>query len=151
MLVLLAAWVPASSHVFLESIGIVHTLHCQESSPEEHPHHHGHGGESETSELDGHSHSHSEADHTDHNHPDHHDAADGRSLVTSGKYRHIAPEFAPPVWMHIAWVVVLNLDAPCQASTASTSPTGAGPPELLVCWQFSFRTALPARAPSLVS
>jgi hypothetical protein len=46
--------------------------------------------------------------------------------------------------------VLYTLEADLAQKAAPPSPTGP-PPELPKIWQFSFRTALPPRAPSFVS
>jgi hypothetical protein len=46
--------------------------------------------------------------------------------------------------------VLCTLEADLAQKAAPPSPTGP-PPELPKIWQFSFRTALPPRAPSFVS
>ena len=50
----------------------------------------------------------------------------------------------------VSGFVLCTLEADLAQKAAPPSPTGP-PPELLKIWQFSFRTALPPRAPSFVS
>jgi hypothetical protein len=50
------------------------------------------------------------------------------------------PDFCTPTALEIRSPAGAGRDAPATA-----------PPELVGCWQFSFRTALPPRAPSFVS
>jgi hypothetical protein len=64
--------------------------------------------------------------------------------------------FSRPVTGHdvpviaVSGFVLCTLEADLVQKTAPPSPTGP-PPEFPKVWQFSFRTALPPRAPSIVS
>lgn len=74
------------------------------------------------------------------------------AAVESGLYKteqrlSLAP--APIVWAALAaWVWLV---APAPDPFSDLGPAPSPPPELLSTWQFSRRTALPPRAPSLVA
>ena len=77
----------------------------------------------------------------------------------AGKHYHITdaicepkPQPAPlkPLLMFVAWLVPLPYS--CQAGeSVCLVPASSSPPDLPRIWQFSQRTALPPRAPSIVS
>jgi hypothetical protein len=128
-LLLVAFWLPASSHVHLQHLGLIHEIHED---------HHHHEGESPNPGQ----HEHGAKNHA---------AADGECLLLSGGSGldlswcgltalggdfDFAPAFA-------------RLPAPREAS--GLAPPGTGPPEIPRSWQFLLRAALPIRAPSLVS
>ena len=126
VLALLALWVPASSHALLEHAGWIH--HHEEDAD------HGHDHDSD----------HGPAKGTDH------DAADGICRVETGSLDVPGPKIC------YAWV--LGDFALCGLSFlaeepdySGPSPPGTAPPEIRVSWQFSYRAALPIRAPSLLS
>jgi hypothetical protein len=56
----------------------------------------------------------------------------------------------PLPWLAVA-LLTSTLNFPALHSPFGPSPPGVAPPELSHCWQFSFRAALPARAPSIAS
>jgi hypothetical protein len=77
---------------------------------------------------------------------------DACAVVESGLYkseeRQIslpAPDLAPVVFQ------LLPSPDPLSCTVARGGVDGTAPPELARVWQFSFRAALPPRAPSLVS
>lgn len=120
-MVLLAAWLPASSHCLLEIAGLIHGNDCHATV-----HGHNHGAEEPG-----------------------HDAADGNCQIEAGNYRlpkpgsfALSPDFMP--------CLLLSLAPPVSDLTASVPGfrANAPPPELPVTWCFVWRTALPPRAPS---
>ena len=125
-LLLLAFWPVMSAHPVLEYLGLIHEAHAD----------HGH-------DLDG--------SHHGPGHDGDHDAADGRCLLASTVVKAPAPHYAFSVFLicHLAsdWV----RDFERQQLAPGPAPPSLVPPELAHRWQFSFRTALPARAPSFVS
>jgi hypothetical protein len=74
---------------------------------------------------------------------------DSCTSVESGAYK--VPDYQNPV-PPIQWSIVLQFSAlvPAEEGQPPAKPADA-PLELLPTWQFSLRTALPVRAPSLVS
>ena len=127
VLALQALWVPASSHAVLEHAGWIH-YHEEDAN-------HGHDHDAD----------HSPAKGTDH------DAADGICRVESGSVDAPAPKIV------YAWV--LSAFAPCgdliflteEPDYSGPSPPGTAPPEVQVSWQFTYRAAVPVRAPSMLS
>ena len=90
----------------------------------------------------------------DSQHDDDHDAADGLCVNATTHVQAAQPSLgaslAPVVelefWLAASAVIdgsVLEADGP--------APPGVAPPELPQTWHFASRTALPARAPSLIS
>ena len=80
------------------------------------------------------------------------DEGDACATVESGNYRSeeslVSAGKAP---MANAFVLALLSDLPDLESLASRPSLEIVPPELARVWQFSFRTALPPRAPSRLS
>ncbi|MEO6035885.1 MAG: hypothetical protein ABIQ35_11565 [Verrucomicrobiota bacterium] len=122
-IVLLVAWLPTSSHALLEYAGLIHGHLFDHDSAAPVPHDH----DSES-----------------------HEAADGKFASSSTRVGISRPDFmAMPV---LICAQGLDWFSQCYvAATSSLAPSGTAPPQLSHRWQFSFRTALPARAPSLVS
>jgi hypothetical protein len=130
-LALVAFWLPASSHAFLQHIGFIHQIHehdvaveVDHDSEAEHPHDH-----------DG----------------DSHAIADGLCLFASGKVELAKPVTLPALpWVITEFCTAINIPS-AIALHSGPSPPGVAPPELSHRWQFSLRAALPARAPSFIS
>ena len=125
-------WLPTSSHALLEQIGWIH----------EASHHHDHHGVD-----DGEHHHDSESDGESKDH----DAADGICRVESSLVD--VPSAA-------AGQVLFFIEVPAHCGVdrltdepgfTGPSPPGTAPPELQATWQFSYRAAVPVRAPSLFS
>jgi hypothetical protein len=125
-LLLAALWLPVSSHALLEHFELIHHVHADHEHEED---------------SDG-SHEHA---------TDNHAAADGLCLAPSVK----TPLSKPVAVVPLPWLAVALLDSShhftARPSPYGPSPPGTAPPELSHRWQFSFRAALPARAPSLAS
>jgi hypothetical protein len=121
-LVLVALWLPASSHAVLLGAGFIHSEHGAS-----HGHHH-HDGQHNLG----------------------HDLADGVCRFVSGDSQVHAP--AVVVLPLSAWLEEQLSGTPCPTSVGhfGIDPLGTAPPDLPVAWQFSSRTALPGRAPSLL-
>lgn len=81
------------------------------------------------------------------------DDNDSCAAVESGLYKaeegQIAAAKAPVFAVAFALAVLSDLAA--IESSAEQLPSDSSPPELARVWQFSFRTALPPRAPSFIS
>ena len=126
-LLLAAFWLPATSHALLEYAGVIH---------EHHSDHDDHDAESSGSH--------------EHN-ADNHDAADGKYAPSSTLVRVSPPDaVASPLLfcgLDLNWTSGLHIDP----QPSGLAPPGTAPPQLSCCWQFSFRAALPARAPSFAS
>ena len=120
---LLAIWLPASSHALLEHFDLIHKVHAD------------HDADSTGS----------------HEHPtDNHQAADGKCALSSthvnvSLLNVVVTSFLPSA-LGLDWASELNV----ERQPSGLAPPGTAPP-LSHCWQFFFRTALPARAPSLIS
>jgi hypothetical protein len=123
-LLLLAAWPVLSAHPVLQHLGLIHEAHADHDSESAGSHEHNDGN---------------------------HSVADGQCLLTSTTVKASAPccGFTLFLICHIAKEWNLSLDR--QQLSSGLAPPSLVPPELTHRWQFSFRTALPARAPSFVS
>jgi hypothetical protein len=137
-LVLLAVWLPASSHAFLQHVGFIHLLHEHDDLAE--------------ADAD-----HSDAEHhSDSEHPREHDgdthaAADGLCVASTAKVQLAKPTIvAVHPWLAAAALISVEVPSALEAHSGP-SPPGVAPPELSHRWQFSFRAALPVRAPSFLS
>jgi hypothetical protein len=127
-LILATFWVPASSHGLLQRLGLIHERHAAHAEA----HHH----DSESShEHDGNS----------------HDLADGicRTEASGVQVPVATADFIQAAWVAVVWG--LNDTLIDGLDRSGPAPPGTSPPELLQVWQFSLRTALPVRAPSLAS
>lgn len=127
-LLLVAIWLPASSHVHLQHFGLIHEIH------QDH-HHHDHGD--------------TPTGHHEHG-ADNHAAADGECLPSSGTLEWEMPwdelngipfDLVPSLWVGVL---------PLTPEADGLAPPGTAPPQFSTSWQFFVRTALPIRAPSLV-
>jgi len=116
VLLMLAFWLPATSHALLEQAGVIHTEDSQ--------------------------------------HDDDHDAADGLCVNATTHVQTPQPTFtlvAGPAADLEFWLAVLDIVDGSVAEASGPAPPGVAPPELPQTWHFVSRTALPARAPSLIS
>jgi hypothetical protein len=117
-------WVAAGSHCRLEILpGFEFLSCCQHSAVEKNPTHH---------EKD--------CEH------------DGCAAIELGFYKQATPQPAPlkPLLLFVAWLMPLPHNGQAGDS-ACLVPASSSPPDLPRIWQFSQRTALPPRAPSIVS
>ena len=121
---LVAIWLPASSHVILETFGLIHEAHADHDSDSTGSHEHD---------------------------DDNHSAADGNCLLTPTGIKVPAPQHGFTLFLisYLATEWAFDLDR--HQIPSGLAPPCTTPPELCHRWQFSFRTALPARAPSFVS
>lgn len=124
-LMLALAWVPLMSHCQLESSSVLAFLRC---APEGQP----------PGSVPGH--------------------CDGPSCcaVESGKYQAPSHQQIVPVFVPVFALALLPFDLVADSGNSlppqvSLGLLTAAPPELSSTWQFTFRTAPPSRAPSLVS
>ncbi len=76
---------------------------------------------------------------------------DGCAAVESGLYKIDEQPVLLPTPVFVLSLFLPLLDEVAPASVPSGGALDSAPPELLRIWQFSFRTALPPRAPSFVS
>jgi hypothetical protein len=83
-------------------------------------------------------------------HQDNDCETDACATVESGLYKQedSTQSVSVPLLALAAWMWAAELPAD---STPDFSPASSAPPELPRRWQFSYRTALPPRAPSLVA
>lgn len=130
-LMLVAVWLPASSHALLESAGLIH----------QHPESHAHDDQHADS---------SPADSHDHD-VDNHAAADGQCLIPSAKVQFSKPDVLAFGIQFIFVLAAVVRQLPDEAVFFGLSPPGAAPPEFSHRWQFASRAALPVRAPSFIS
>jgi hypothetical protein len=123
-LVLLAFWPVITSHPLLQHFGLIHQVHED---------HDGSGG----------SHEHD---------TDNHAFAEGDYLLGS-KDVSIWKPLASATVLPFATAMLLSMESLARGEgfNSGPAPPGTAPPELSNCWQFSFRAALPVRAPSLTS
>ncbi|MCI0541368.1 MAG: hypothetical protein L0Z50_39725 [Verrucomicrobiales bacterium] len=122
-LLLLVFWPLVSSHPLLQYLGLIHVVHADHS-----------GGNA--------SHEHN---------ADNHAAADGGYVAGSNSTQLTKPLLVTSV---LPFTVALLLAAICLnrlTSSSGRAPPGVAPPDLRQRWQFSFRAALPPRAPSFAS
>src|SRR5687767_14358864 len=121
---MLAVWLPASSHSLLQYAGLIHERHADHDADSSDSHEHD---------------------------TDNHEAADGKCALASTHVRvHVPDTVAMPMR---CYALGLNWasEFPIEKQPSGLSPPGTAPPEFSHRWQFSFRAALPARAPSLIS
>ncbi|ODU23673.1 MAG: hypothetical protein ABS95_03330 [Verrucomicrobia bacterium SCN 57-15] len=123
-LLLLAIWPAVSSHGFLEISGLIHQQHADHEFGSNGSHHDG---------------------------GDDHEAADGHCLLSSAQVTVPVPELAlaPHLFVFLSFGWESELLSTVLLSGAA--PPGIAPLQLSHGWQFSFRTALSPRAPSLLS
>jgi hypothetical protein len=121
-LILLVAWLPASSHCLLGAAGMMPNSCCCEEA-------HGHDGKSMPAGGD--------------------DDCGTCSTIESGLYKIRAPDnFVFP--FHATLTVDLIQSSPLMvALNATPHLSGRAPPSLAVRWQFQTRAALPGRAPAI--
>jgi hypothetical protein len=77
--------------------------------------------------------------------------SDGCGAVEDGSYRSEEQTASAPQPFLIFALLSLVIEAPIPEFQACSSVSSRPPPDLPCGWQFSFRTALPPRAPSLVA
>jgi hypothetical protein len=122
-LLLVALWLPVSSHALLEYAELIHQGHGE------------HDADSSGS---------------DEHDSDNHEAADGHCVLSSTHISIPIPDgVAIPslfCWFGLEWTSELHV----ELQPSGLPPPGTAPPQLSHRWQFSFRTALPARAPSVI-
>jgi hypothetical protein len=83
---------------------------------------------------------------------DHDCSQDFCSAVESGFYKiEDNPTLAPGLALLLAFATWNGVAEPAAECAPDFLPASSAPPELPRFWQFSYRTALPPRAPSLVA
>ncbi|NOS70771.1 MAG: hypothetical protein HOP33_12665 [Verrucomicrobia bacterium] len=122
--VLVALWLPVSSHSLLQNAGLIHLVHA------DHEH-----------DSDG-SHEHD---------ADNHDAADGKCALSSTHVSVPVSNTAATPFLLYEFGLEWTSEFHVGHLPSGLAPPGTAPPQLSNRWQFSFRTALLARAPSLIS
>jgi hypothetical protein len=79
-------------------------------------------------------------------------ATDACSVVEEAQYKSSLQRVTvPPLDTHVAFELPALHDAPLNSAASTAHPAADALARLTVAWQFSARTALPVRAPSLVS
>ena len=130
-LALVALWLPASSHAFLQHVGLIHQVHAHDEDAAA-----GHEDESDGPHEHG---------------ADNHAAADGLCRAPSGKVQLDKPvDVVKATWFFATLLNAAVLSC-SERSHSGPSPPGTAPPELSHRWQLSSRAALPVRAPSVAS
>lgn len=77
--------------------------------------------------------------------------SDGCGAVEDGGYRAEEQTISAPQPLLVLAVLFSAIEVPIPELPACSFVTSESPPELPRTWQFSLRTALPVRAPSLAS
>jgi hypothetical protein len=121
---LVAFWLPASSHALLQYAGLIHGQHAD------------HDADSPGSHEDD---------------TDNHEAADGNCVLSSTHVGVPVPDAAVMPILFCAPGLDWTSEFHVELHPSGLAPPGPAPPHLSHCWQFSSRTALPARAPSRIS
>jgi hypothetical protein len=124
VLVLVACWLPASSHALLQSAGLIHHVHAD----------HDHEDISGSHEHDS----------------DNHELADGKCAFSATHLSAPSPNMFATL-LFSTFGVAQDFQIQAVSIGSGLAPPGAAPPEFPKCWQFVFRTASPPRAPSFVS
>jgi len=121
---MLAVWLPASSHALLQYAGLIHERHADHDADSTGSHEHD---------------------------SNNHETADGNCALSSTHVGVPVPDaVGSPCLLclpGLEWASAPHV----ELQPSGLAPPGAAPPQLARTWQFSFRTALPARAPSLIS
>ena len=123
-LLLAAIWLPASSHALLEYAGLIHQRHADHDADSNGSHEHD---------------------------TDNHEAADGQCALSSTHISVSVPDAVVSLFLLTTLGLEWASELHAEPHPSGLAPPGTAPPQLSHCWQFSFRTALPARAPSLIS
>ena len=123
-LLLVALWLPASSHALLESAGLIHQVHADHDADSSGSHEHD---------------------------SDNHEAADGKCALASTHVSVPVPNMVASPFLFCLLGFDSASELHVERQPSGLAPPGTAPPQLSHRWQFSFRTALPARAPSLIS
>jgi hypothetical protein len=121
---LVVIWLPASSHALLEHFELIHRA------------------EADHDRDSGGSHEHD---------ADNHEAADGKCALSSTHVNVPQPDAAVLPMLFCALGLDWASELHVEQQPSGLAPPGTAPPPLCQRWQFSFRTALPARVPSLIS
>jgi hypothetical protein len=123
-LLLATVWLPASSHALLEHFELIHQVHDDHDTNSQGSHEHD---------------------------TDSHDAADGKCAPSSTQISvPICKTVATPFFL-ATFVIDLSAELHAAPHPSGRAPPGTAPPQLSHRWQFSLRTALLAREPSLIS
>ncbi len=121
-LTLLAAWLPATSHCLLGSVGAMADTCCEDA--------HGHEGEPEPAQS--------------------HDDCGTCSNIESGDYQLRARNhFTLAFQATLTWGLELSA-TPTTTPNAAWHIASRAPPDLAVRWQFLTRAAIPGRAPAIL-
>ena len=123
-LLVVALWLPASSHALLEHFELIHQVHADHDQDSDGSHEHD---------------------------ADNHEAADGKCALSSTHVSVPVPNTVATPFLLSALELEWNSEFQAPHHPSGLAPPGTAPPQLSHGWQFSFRTALPARAPSLIS
>ena len=121
---LVALWLPASSHALLEHFELIHQAHAEHDADSSGSHEHD---------------------------SDNHEAADGKCALASTHVSVPVPNMVATPFLFCSLGFDLASELHVERQPSGLAPPGVAPPQFSHRWQFSFRTALPARAPSLIS
>ena len=125
-MLLVAGWLPASSHALLQYVGLIHERHAAHDADSTGSHEHEHD-------------------------TDDHDVADGICALSSAQVNVPMPDADATPFLLGLFGLERGSELNAELSASGLAPPGAAPLQLSSGWQFSFRAALPARAPSFVS
>jgi hypothetical protein len=121
---IVAIWLPASSHALLEQLKLIHYVHGGDDCDAQGSHEHN---------------------------SENHDAADGKcSVAATGVSVRVAKAAATPLLL-LALALEWNPEFHRNLRSGGQPPSITAPPQLSHCWQFVFRAASPPRAPSSAS
>ena len=121
---MLAVWLPASSHALLQYAGWIHQRHADHDADSSGSHEHD---------------------------SDDHEAADGHCVLSSTHVSVPPPDAVASPFLLCLLGLEWTSEAHVELQPSGLAPPGTAPEQLSQSWQFSFRTALPPRAPSVIS
>ena len=121
---MLALFAPTSSHPLLEGLGLIHQVHADHDTDSDGSHEHD---------------------------SNNHEAADGKCVLASAHVSVPGPNMVATPFLFCSLGFDLASELHVERQPSGLAPPGTAPPQLSHRWQFSFRAALPIRAPSVLS
>jgi hypothetical protein len=122
-MLLVALWLPASSHALLNHFALIHQVHADHDQHSDGSHEHD---------------------------ADNHELADGKCALSSTHLSVPVPGTVATTFLLSKFGLEWTSEFQAAPHPSGLAPPGTAPPQFSHCWQFSFRTAS-ARAPSLIS
>ena len=123
-------WLPVSSHGLLVALELIHDHDDHRTSIQGSSAHHDEGQDE---------------------HGDDHDAADGNCLASAAQIDLSPANVSTLPWITLPELGEILTSVLLSRANLGLAPPGVAPPDLVPCWIFVRRAALPARAPSLAS